>query len=582
MKRYIPSVLAVLFLLLSFFFAILAFIPFDSLLAALNTLMSDGSFESLTLDNAIIFRALFLGGALLFGVVTWLVTFQRDRLKTLPASLGEDGRDLWRGFRFPEDPAGRAYWFAVALITISGLIIRLANINRFMLYDESYTAAVFATSLRTALTDYHLPNNHVLHTVLVVLSTQLFGLAPWAVRLPTLTFGVLLIPAVYIFGARFYDRATGLLAAILVSLAPTLISSSWDARGYGLLTFLTLAALSLAHYLRTHRNLLGWELLALLCALGFFTVPVMFFPFGIIFAWLFFENLFGSLKAYRSKLDFWIWWAISGLSSALVTLLLYTSIFIYSGPKAVFENNFIASMPWDVFDDYLPYRLGETFSVWTRTVPPALVALLVFGGIIAFFFYRRIASHRFPLPLAAFLWITLLLLLRRPDPHGKIWFYLLPILLTWCAAGLSFLLQKVRFRFLPLWSLADITLGLLTLGITIFALIQVPALPNHWADTGDMNGLVVRLKDQVQPGDLILTYQSAPQLWYYSRWHGISSDHFDSKQPYRRLLIVTDEVYAETIAQVLSYLRFESYCSDANSQVLLQNGIFTVYECSTP
>ena len=82
----------------------------------------------------------------------------------------------------------------------------------------------FARSLFAAATDYHLPNNHVFHSILVYFSTRIFGIQPWAVRLPAFTAGVLLVPAAYWLAKRLYDRWTALGAALLVAWFPPLIA----------------------------------------------------------------------------------------------------------------------------------------------------------------------------------------------------------------------------------------------------------------------------------------------------------------------------------------------------------------------
>jgi hypothetical protein len=58
-------------------------------------------------------------------------------------------------------------------------------------HDEAYTVTVFANQpLWGALSDYHLPNNHLFHTLLVHLTYSLFGYSQWAVRLPALLAGI--------------------------------------------------------------------------------------------------------------------------------------------------------------------------------------------------------------------------------------------------------------------------------------------------------------------------------------------------------------------------------------------------------
>lgn len=567
---------AAVLVLTAVFFIVLTVQP-----AALHALMPDGEFESLTPQNEDVFRALFAFLALAVGLKAWLSIQRWDMLTHLPGRLAADLRALYLDLR--PRPESRLHLTALTVIMLSALAARLPHLNRFMLHDEAYTAVAFATSLRAALTDYHLPNNHVFHSLLVHFSTTVLGFAPWAVRLPTFIAGLLVIPAVYWVGLRYHSRPVGLLAALLAAFSPTLVSAATDARGYSLLILLTLLAFVLADFVRLNRNLVGWGLLSLLCALGFFTVPVMLFPFGILYAWLFFEHLVNPAPAYPNHRNFFLHWGASGLGAAILTLLLYTPIFIYTGPAAVFNNNFVASMPWDVFDDYLPFRIAETWGYWTAGVPPLLVGILVLGVILSFVVYPRTATHRFPLPLAAALWLILLLLLRRPDPHGKIWGYLNPLVLIWSAAGWGYILSRVHLPFPPRWSLlrmaffGGMAAALAASGVSILT------IPARWADMGPMNRLVLDLKTEIQPADGILaaTPDDAP-LWYYARLYGIPAHHFSGKQPYQRLLVIVNTSLGQTPQSVLTERAPNVTCTPTAQNTLLIREFYTVYVCPLP
>ena len=64
------------------------------------------------------------------------------------------------------------------------------------------------------------------------------GDSEFTVRCLSVLFGVLTIPATYALGARLFDRATGLLAAVLLSVHSFHIAFSQEARGYSLLSLL--------------------------------------------------------------------------------------------------------------------------------------------------------------------------------------------------------------------------------------------------------------------------------------------------------------------------------------------------------
>ncbi len=221
------------------------------------------------------------------------------------------------------------------------VVYRLEYIYSPLHHDEAYTYVAFAHSFFSAISDYHLPNNHVFHSLLVYFSTSIFGIAPWAVRLPAFMAGVLLIPAVFWLGkTHLYDHWTALGAALLVAWLPVLIDYSTNARGYTLLALFTLLTFTLGDIVRKEKNIFAWLLIGLFSALGFFTLPVMLLPFGILFVWLFISNQVEGPAPYRSKMDFLMHWSATGFGAAILTLLLYTPILVYSGPQKSIRQRF--------------------------------------------------------------------------------------------------------------------------------------------------------------------------------------------------------------------------------------------------
>src|SRR5262249_38297623 len=74
---------------------------------------------------------------------------------------------------------------------------------------------------------------------------RVFGHSEFAVRLPSLIAGTLVIPVLYELGRELYDRRTGLIAAGFAAISPLLIWYSQEVRMYefaalfGLLAVLT-------------------------------------------------------------------------------------------------------------------------------------------------------------------------------------------------------------------------------------------------------------------------------------------------------------------------------------------------------
>lgn len=101
-------------------------------------------------------------------------------------------------------------------------------------YDEAYTYLRFARKhTGDILSDYQFPNNHILHTLAVRISTRTFGDALWAVRLPGLLGGLALLAGVVALARRFDDPIRSSWP-IAVAFLPVVMEYNGLARGYSL------------------------------------------------------------------------------------------------------------------------------------------------------------------------------------------------------------------------------------------------------------------------------------------------------------------------------------------------------------
>ncbi|MFO1095790.1 MAG: glycosyltransferase family 39 protein [Planctomycetaceae bacterium] len=120
-------------------------------------------------------------------------------------------------------------WIIVAV----GFALRLQRWFDPVAYDEAYTYLNFASRpWYEAIGDYNSTNNHLLNTLLMHISTRMFGPQEWAMRWHVLLAGSLLPWAVFHWARDWFGRPAGLIAAAAVAVAPELITYSTDARGY--------------------------------------------------------------------------------------------------------------------------------------------------------------------------------------------------------------------------------------------------------------------------------------------------------------------------------------------------------------
>ncbi len=547
----------------SWFFIILLFLPilvlftilllpFPSFKMVLDHFSRDGNLSILIPQNAIVFRMLM---AMLCGVLCGVLAVTLTRKwNTAATFVGQFSKDF-RSFFALQKISKKEVGFLVILlaIIIIAVVRRIASIERPMLHDEAYTVVTFSDTFFHSISDYSLPNNHVLHTILVVLSIHFFGLAAWVVRLPAFIAGVLLVPGVYFLGKRLYDPWTGILAALLVAVTPDLISYSVNARGYTIVALITLIIFILGHSVLRKRNLFSWGLIGLFSALGFFTVPIMLFPFGILFVWLFLENWAGDTASYASKGQFLRYWLAAGLLAAIVTVLLYTPILIYTNPQKLLANSFVAPLPWGDLLETWRARLSEIWKIWTSGIPLPVLLALGFGWTFALIFHRRISAVRYPIQLAAVFWIISLLVVQRYNAWEKVWVFLLPFMLMWASAGLMGLLRKVRFSFSFEFSLAAI-IALVLILVSLWSTTRLlPRLPNLLAQHGDVENAAIFLKNNMNDTDLVVVdWPDDSPFWFYFLQYKIKNDHFDKRIPYERAWIVVNPPDNQTITSVLA------------------------------
>lgn len=455
--------------------------------------------------------------------------------RTSCVQIGADLAAWWRT---------EARWhglFLLALIVL-GAFLRWTFIQQPIRTDEAVTYLNFATKpLYLALTDYAAPNNHLLHTLFVHLSTRLFGPPEWAIRLPAFIAGVLLIPATYYTVRRLTKRDAGLLAAAFVCTSSVLIEYSVNGRGYTLQTLLFVLAVATADYLRRQGQprLSAWALLAVLSALAFYTIPTALYGVGGLYLWL----LFGVWRDARKRL----YAMLSALAGASLTLVLYLPVIIVSGLGAIIGNRYVAPLDFAEFAAQLSPALLATLTQWHYGI---LWPLLMLGFITALIWQRRNLGHYLTLLFFIVLWSGLVLLVQRAVPFTRVWLFLLPLYMGLASAGLVLAAQQVmqgRLRvFVPL----------LALGVTVFGALWIwwTVAPLRSLETGTFRNaeqVTLLLDGARQPGETIVyEHPSGDSLRYYWHLYGLDWDEalfYASSQ----MLVVVNNEYAQDVDTVL-------------------------------
>jgi hypothetical protein len=386
-------------------------------------------------------RLRFAGGYLLFLAALTLLPALRvaGTLWSLPGSVpGFLGRAVRRVAAFCREERGHAV--ALVVFVAVNLGLALSFLAKPITCDEAHTSIHFATkSANFIVCNYISPNNHVLHTLAARLSYVLFGEELWALRLPVLVAGCLMVPAAYAAFRAHFDSRTGIALAALVSAWPYLVGQNTSARGYPIVNLAVLVLVGLCPRLLDPRSRGAWWVFVLVAAAGFYTVPVMLYPFAALLAWLALSSLMRLRGGELAR--FWKRLVVSGFGVLNLTLFLYAPSIVTHGSFFAVTRESVRPRVPDSYTDFLRAlggELGYTLAVWRFDVPVwllALVALMAVLAVTAFARTHGLASLRL---LVAFLvGPAAVVFLTSRVPPARCLTFLLLIGLGLAAAGLA-------------------------------------------------------------------------------------------------------------------------------------------------
>ena len=572
-------------------FGLLFLLPFEYQKSWVDELAADGTVQSYTLGvyTSIKYCAGPLA-VLFFGVIVFLIGFKRranslinsavlSSAKFLSLRRGEIKELIKTILPSKED--------AIPLMILSGIIIlgaffRYAYLWRPMGHDETYTFMAFASrGLRISITDYHLPNNQVFHTILVNLAYQMFGDSPAVIRFPTFLAGILIIPATYITGRIFYYSNIGLVGASIVGSLPVLIDYSTTARGYTIITLFALLIICLAAYVKDHRNMLAWGLLVIFSSLGLYTNPTMIYPIGMAYTWLLLSKLIHDVSdTYGTK--YYLYLLISSLAIIIIALILYLPIILYSGLQSLIGNDVIEALSWSDFIQSIEPRIKNTWLEWNRALPHAISLIAIIGLIASLFVPKLPKDRRMPLIMAGIIWIGTALLVQRVAPWPRIWLFLLPFFVIWISAGIIGLFELV-FRRIPRGdSLMVVLIGLLIAVPLISGLMRnYTQFDQKLHSQGEVELLADYLQDYLQPNDVVVvTSPDTVVLKYYLRRNGLAKEftELEKGKYFERAIVVVNQAQGQTLEYVLERRQFLDDVNIASVDEIFRSRRFTLYQ----
>ena len=202
--------------------------------------------------------------------------------------MAPGGRAEWR-ISVPDEPVAARDWLILGLVLILALGLRVATLNGPLWYDEIITVEThLSLPWSEMITDYQM-NHHYLFSFQAKIFTDLFGMKNWAIRMPSLIFGLGGIAAIWVLARQIAGIRIAHLTALLLAVSYHHIWFSTNARGYAELQFWS--ALGMILWLRgiavpTLSVWLGYGLVLALAVYTHLTGAFFFFAQGVIWVLL--------------------------------------------------------------------------------------------------------------------------------------------------------------------------------------------------------------------------------------------------------------------------------------------------------
>jgi len=531
--------------------AISGALPFSSVKAIVDQRASDGRAEGFTepLFTGIAGRAQKASLAFLaYGV---LILIFRQRAVRLISGLG--GRLRRVGNVFFHALAG--YWrrapawerWGFVAVMLAGLAIRLLYIQYPLRHDEAWTVEAYArVPVYRLLTDFHNPNNHLFHSLLIHIAIQLFGDAEWAVRVPALLAGWLAIAAAYMFFRHWAGGGAGLLAAALLASESAQIEYSVLARGYSTLVLLFLVAIVVvSDWPSRPYSPVRWWAFVLIIAVAFCTLLTSLYMFLILCCWF-----LGRCLEVKARL----WPAVRSLitasfSAAGIVFLFYLPAFIVSGLESYLHSRFVQPNAYYYVVPRALELAGRIVNFWGEGWPSYLFWALALLSVIGILFHRQVYGSKptaFPLPLLAVAVCAALTLAQRVFHFPRSFLFLSPLFLGSAACALVWLLTRARRQTAIPWVTAAILLTAMSGVITTRSVY----FSNEIGNARDIKAAAAFLRTQLRADDHIsITLVSSMPAYYYFRKEGIPARTLRSRNgETRRLFALEDKIPLEARA----------------------------------
>ena len=532
-------------------------LDFAAMRGYLDLQAGDGRADPYTreLHQRIMF-ALRCAGAV-FIVLALVIVFIRERFERQAGMfLGAWWRDLKSAVHAARSfCSDRSSLMTLLVITGIAVVLRIQYLDVPVRFDEAYTYLFYASKPAIFITTvYNEPNNHVFHSLCLHFVSFVLPNDPWALRIPAVMAGILMVPLAFLLGNAWQGRIAGTLAALLCAVSPPLIDYSVNGRGYTMIWFLGFTLLLLGDYILRQRNLAGWSLLAFFAALGMWTIPTMLYVVAAVLAWLPIAHFRSAQVAdYEGRFPRYLIGVTVGIG--LLTLFCYLPIFVVTGSRWILENPYVAS-DWQHFAGNLTRHTLEALERSMIGSPPWMLVMLLVGIFCFYAFPPNNKNGRFYfLPVMVVCHLAIMLL-QKAVPPERVWLGFLPFVFLLVGVGYAAGIERLSHPGLRRIGMTML-LGVLAVwpGIRMINATSIRD-SGEMRCTGDLEQIAMDLKLELASVDRIAAMcpMNAP-LIYHARRHDLPMQHFETPPSQsvagERLFVIVSDLMDQAVQDVL-------------------------------
>lgn len=453
----------------------------------------------------------------------------------------------------------------VLLMLFVGVVVRMWMLSLPVTYDEAFTYTYYASRpLHIILVDHSYPNNHILHTLLVKLTTSVLGVGKVSLRLPAFIAGVLVMPLWYVFVRRMFNRHIGLLALAFVVASARLIEYSALGRGYSITWLFLIGELVLGRDLVKENSPFTAMLVGVLCALGMWTVPTMIYGAAMVYIWMFLSIWTRYKDSLKARLLNLAW---SAVVFVVLTGLFYAPVLVLSGVEGMLHHD---TMPDNDLATFSARYGDDALHLWAWFTDPShyWVGVAGFMGLV----FAAYISTKYRFLLAAmFLGAVPLVVVQLMVAPPRVWTYTLFIFHLGSAIALYYLLKLVHDKLWPAFSERRRTFMAALLITAAFVWPAMTVLLNDSGRTTQAADTAEYLSKKAGAQDRIMVqFPWEAPVEFEAIARGMDRAAFHRREPVQgRLFVVVGTVEGQSLAGVAAHNELPA--SDLPPMVMVQD-----------